>query len=190
MQRFLKFLPLILVCLLAFGCKKKPPLNPDATVIGRPDSPSRADFMAGEEPFGLVDGQELSGFGAGDGLAGRDSIFSGEGDRNYFSPVFFDFDQSIVRSQDRSLLDGVATELMQNPNFALLIEGHCDWKGTTEYNLALGESRAGAVRDYLVSLGVDPSRIETKSLGDQQAIPDAGPEQRAQDRRADLVLMQ
>lgn len=190
MQRLLKILPLILVCLLAFGCKKKPPLNPDATIVGRPDAPSRADFMAGDEPFGLVDGAELSGFGAGDGLAGRDAMFSGEGDHDYFPSIYFEFDQSMVRPQDRTLLDGVATELIRNPNFALLIEGHCDWKGTTEYNLALGESRAGAVRDYLISLGVDPARIETKSFGDQQAVPDAGPDQRAQDRRADLVLMQ
>lgn len=190
MQRFLKFLPLILISLFIFGCKKKPPLNPDATVIGRPDSPSRADFMVGDEPFGLVEGEELSGFGAGDGLADRNSMFSGEGDRDYFPSIYFDFDQSLVRPQDRPLLDGVATEMIQNPDFALLIEGHCDWKGTTEYNLALGDSRAGAVRDYLVSLGVDPARIETKSFGDQQAMPDAGPDQRAQDRRADLVLMQ
>jgi len=190
MQRFLKFLPLVLIALFVFGCKKKPPLNPDATVIGRPDSPSRADFMAGDEPFGLVGGEELSGFGTGDGLADRNSIFSGEGDRDYFPSIYFEFDQSLVRPQDRTLLDGVATEMIQNPDFALLIEGHCDWKGTTEYNLALGDSRAGAVRDYLVSLGVDPAKIETKSFGDQQAMPDAGPDQRAQDRRADLVLMQ
>ncbi|MGF1531754.1 MAG: OmpA family protein [Puniceicoccaceae bacterium] len=188
MERLLKILPLVAIILLAGGCKKKVPIDPEATVIGRPNNPNRGDFIAGDQPAPIIPG-DLTGFGPDDqGLLQRGEGFDGPGERNVFSPVFFDFDQSFVRPQDRPTLDGVATQLSANPSHRLLIEGHCDWKGTTEYNLVLGEKRAGEVRDYLIALGIDPSRLATKSFGDQMAAPNAGPDQRAQDRRADLVL--
>ncbi len=103
--------------------------------------------------------------------------------------VYFDFDQSVVRPQDRPRLVEAAEHLANNPNTGVIIEGHCDWRGTTEYNLALGDRRANSVRDFLISLGVSPDRIETVSFGDTMAQTEASENQMQQDRRADLVLV-
>ncbi|MEL0098219.1 MAG: OmpA family protein [Opitutae bacterium] len=70
----------------------------------------------------------------------------------------------------------------------LLIEGYCDWKGTAAYNKALGERRAHSVKDYLVELGADPRRIDTVSIGDEHAIPEAMADQASLDRRAEFVI--
>ena len=82
--------------------------------------------------------------------------------------IHFDFDRSDVRAQDAKILDANATWLKTNPQAVLLIEGHCDERGTNEYNLALGERRAAAARDYLVSRGIDAGRINTVSYGEQR----------------------
>ena len=70
----------------------------------------------------------------------------------------------------------------------LLIEGYCDWKGTSAYNKSLGERRANSVKEYLVELGSDPRRIDTLSIGDEHAIPEAMSDQASLDRRAEFVI--
>jgi peptidoglycan-associated lipoprotein len=82
--------------------------------------------------------------------------------------VYFDFDRYDIRSQDQAILDANATWLKQNEAAVLLIEGHCDERGTNEYNLALGERRAKATRDYLVSVGINASRITVISYGEER----------------------
>lgn len=82
--------------------------------------------------------------------------------------VFFAFDKASLTADARSTLERQAAWLKRYPSARIVIEGHCDERGTREYNLALGERRATAARDYLVSLGVDPSRIETVSLGEER----------------------
>ncbi len=82
--------------------------------------------------------------------------------------VFFDFDKAALTADARGTLERQAAWLKQYPSARITIEGHCDERGTREYNLALGERRATAARDYLVSLGIDPSRIETVSLGEER----------------------
>ena len=82
--------------------------------------------------------------------------------------VFFDFDKYDIRPADAKVLDSNATWLKTNANNLILIEGHCDERGTNEYNLALGERRADAVRDYLVSLGVATDRMTVLSKGEEQ----------------------
>ena len=81
------------------------------------------------------------------------------------STVLFDYDSSVVKDKERSKIEGVAAYLKGNPLNKLLIEGHCDERGTEEYNRALGERRALAVREYLIRLGVQGSRIRTISFG-------------------------
>jgi len=94
-----------------------------------------------------------------------------------------------VRPADRPLLQEAAQFLANNPGTKVIVEGHCDWRGTTEYNLALGDRRANSVRDYLVSLGVSQDRIETVSFGDRMAQTEANEQQMQEDRRADLILV-
>jgi peptidoglycan-associated lipoprotein len=82
--------------------------------------------------------------------------------------VFFDFDKYDVRPEDARTLDSNAGWLKSNPNHLVLIEGHCDERGTNEYNLALGERRAKATMNYLVSQGVQASRITIISYGEER----------------------
>ena len=82
--------------------------------------------------------------------------------------VFFDFDKYDIRPGDAKTLDGNASWLKSNPNQLLLIEGHCDERGTNEYNLALGERRAKSTMNYLVSQGVQASRITIISYGEER----------------------
>jgi peptidoglycan-associated lipoprotein len=82
--------------------------------------------------------------------------------------VFFDFDRSELRTDTRSILDQNAKLLKSNSDWDFVLEGHCDERGTVEYNLALGERRAQSVRSYLVNLGISASRIRTISYGEER----------------------
>jgi peptidoglycan-associated lipoprotein len=82
--------------------------------------------------------------------------------------IYFNFDKSDIRAADAKTLDASAAWLAANPNMLLLIEGHCDERGTPEYNLALGERRAKATAAYLVSKGVQAERINTVSYGEER----------------------
>ena len=84
--------------------------------------------------------------------------------------VHFDFDKAVIRSGDVKILDASAGWLKANPEQLLLIEGHCDERGTNEYNLALGERRAKAAMSYLVSRGVQASRITLISYGKERPL--------------------
>ena len=82
--------------------------------------------------------------------------------------VHFDFDKSDIRPDMRAALDAKARFLQEFPSIRVQVEGHCDERGTVEYNIALGHRRSQSSRDYLVSLGVKPSRIDTVSYGEER----------------------
>ncbi len=82
--------------------------------------------------------------------------------------IFFDFDRYEIRPDDASSLDADLEWLRSNRNSVVLIEGHCDERGTNEYNLALGEHRARATKNYLVANGIAASRITTFSYGEER----------------------
>jgi peptidoglycan-associated lipoprotein len=104
--------------------------------------------------------------------------------------IHFEFDRFEVRAQDKPVLDENAKWLKQN-SAQLLIEGHCDERGTNEYNLALGERRAKATRDYLVSIGVDGGRITVISYGEERPLcTDRAESCWAQNRRAHFLVKQ
>jgi len=84
------------------------------------------------------------------------------------APVYFDFDKSKVRPDMRPVLDRKAQFLHDFPSVRIQVEGHCDERGTAEYNIALGHRRAQQTKDYLVSLGVSASRIDTVSYGEER----------------------
>ena len=109
--------------------------------------------------------------------------------KSMFDDVRFDFDKSEVREDGRNTCRVVADYLKRNPRAKLLIEGHCDERGTAEYNLALGERRATAVMTYLVSLGVSQAGISTVSFGKEKPLdPGHDEEAWAKNRRAHFVL--
>jgi len=84
--------------------------------------------------------------------------------------VYFDFDKYDIRAADTKTLDANAAWLKSNPNHLVLIEGHCDERGTNEYNLALGERRAKSTMNYLVSQGVQANRITIISYGEERPV--------------------
>jgi peptidoglycan-associated lipoprotein len=84
--------------------------------------------------------------------------------------IFFAFDKSDIRPGDAKVLDATAAYLKANPSQLVLIEGHCDERGTAEYNLALGERRAKSAMNYLVSNGIEAGRITTISYGKERPV--------------------
>ncbi|HEU4371380.1 MAG TPA: peptidoglycan-associated lipoprotein Pal [Methylomirabilota bacterium] len=103
--------------------------------------------------------------------------------------IHFDFDKYDIRPVDAKVLDSNATWLKSNPNHLILIEGHCDERGTNEYNLALGERRAKSTMNYLVSQGVQASRITIISYGEERpACAQKNEECWAKNRRAHFLV--
>ena len=110
--------------------------------------------------------------------------------RGYIQDAFFGFDESTLSADAQSALTTSADWLKKNAQYNLLIEGHCDERGTEQYNLALGDRRANTAKEYLQTLGVDGSRIRTVSYGEERPF-DAGHDEAAwgKNRRAHLVLV-
>ncbi|MBV8119093.1 MAG: peptidoglycan-associated lipoprotein Pal [Alphaproteobacteria bacterium] len=128
------------------------------------------------------------GAGATGGVGGAGAVVPGSqqdlaqsaGDR-----VFFAFDRSDITPESQQTLQRQAEWLQRYPNVTVTIEGHCDERGTREYNLALGERRANAAKQVLVAAGVSPSRISTISYGkDRPVVPGSNEEAWAQNRVA------
>jgi peptidoglycan-associated lipoprotein len=84
--------------------------------------------------------------------------------------VYFDFDKYNLKPEARTTLEAQAAWLKKFPALTITVEGHCDERGTREYNLGLGERRANAVKDYLTALGVAPSRVKTISYGEERPV--------------------
>ena len=107
----------------------------------------------------------------------------------YFENVYFEFDSSRIARSERSKIEAVADHLGRNTGHRALLVGHCDERGSGEYNMALGERRALAARAYLIGLGIDPSRVLTKSYGEEQP-EDPGHHESSWrlNRRADFVI--
>ena len=104
--------------------------------------------------------------------------------------VYFAYDRSTVGASERSKVETLADFLEEHPRYYVVIEGHCDERGSDEYNRALGERRALAVKEYLTTLGIAGDRIRTVSYGEERpAVPDATTEAKhALNRRAEFLL--
>jgi peptidoglycan-associated lipoprotein len=185
---------LLLSILLFSSCSKK--IDPDTSLIR--NKGSDIDSTTGVGGFNTGTGDEFSI--AGDPLLGiNDDLLAPRGNAldafsdplntiRPFEPVYFGFDQYNINASERDKLTEIASFLKDNPKARLLVEGYCDWKGTPAYNKSLGDRRATTVKSYLTDLGADQSRIETVSIGDESAIPNADGEQAKLDRRAAFVV--
>jgi len=101
---------------------------------------------------------------------------------------YFDYDKSVLKPADLSALEMHAQILRRNPDRSVILEGHCDERGTREYNLALGERRADSVRTFLLSAGVSGRQIETVSYGEEQPA-DPGHNEAAWERNRRAVMV-
>jgi len=165
------FLILVLVIAAAValsGCGKKPVAEPVA------------------EP---MDTQALRGDDLP--LTDRDETIYVEPGAGVFENIHFEFDKYRIRPDDEPILQRIARWLKENENIRVLIEGHCDERGTNEYNMALGEQRALAARRYLVGLGVSSDRLVTISYGEERPLDRASNEDAwARNRRAQFSVSQ
>lgn len=106
-----------------------------------------------------------------------------------FDYIYFDYDKFNVKPEFRDTLNKVADWLKKNDNYRLRIEGNCDERGTSEYNLALGERRANSAKDYLVKLGIDNGKLNTISYGKERPVdPGHNEEAWAKNRNAHFVV--
>jgi len=106
-----------------------------------------------------------------------------------FKNVNFDFDRYDIRPDAREILKVIGKHLLENPKIEIMIEGHCDERGTREYNLVLGEQRALSVRRFLVGLGAAPGRLHTVSYGKDMPLDPASIEEAwAKNRRAEFKI--
>lgn len=166
------------VALPLAGCGKKP-LNTDVTTNpggggnngagGNGNSNgSGADNPGGSDKGGSMSQDELS---------------------KIVQDIFFEYDDATLSAAARDILSTNASHLAELTQLRLLIEGHCDERGTVEYNLALGQRRADATKSYLVSLGVDGGRLATRSLGEERPFASGSDESAwSQNRRAHFVV--
>lgn len=110
--------------------------------------------------------------------------------RGYLQDAFFAYDESTLSPEAQAALTAAANWLKKNPQYNLLIEGHCDERGTEQYNLALGDRRANTAKEYLMTLGVDGNRIRTVSYGEERPFDPGHTESAwAKNRRAHLVIV-
>jgi len=147
MPKKLRLVTMAAVLVLA-GCASKPKPAPEAP----PPAPPPSSAVQGQVESTVVPGS-VQDFRV-----------------NVGDTVHFDYDKYAVTSEDRDLLQRQASWLQKYPQVRVTIEGHCDERGTREYNLALGARRANSVKEYLVSLGVSSARMDTISYGKERPI--------------------
>ena len=108
-----------------------------------------------------------------------------------FAPVYFGFDASQLAPAELSKIEAVAQHLQTKTDRVVIIEGNCDERGSNEYNLSLGDLRAIAIRDYLVTLGIDAKRIQSKSYGEEKpAVSGHGEGAWSKNRRGEFAVFQ
>ena len=174
-------LAFVAAALVLSGCTKKPVRpSPDQTLMG-PNTGGTVTPIAVETPTTVDPNSQLTI---------RDGVLEDEFTiRGLLQPVYFEFNQSTIRQSERAKLEAAVDYLKKNPQHRLLLEGHCDWRGTAEYNLGLGDRRAGASKQYVIKLGVDVKKLETLSKGSLDAVKNGTEEQMGKDRRVDLVIL-
>lgn len=139
-----------------------------------------------EEQMMAIEGYDIPLEPLTEGIAFSDPS---EEDALILQDIHFDFDRSDIKDQERIVLDGISGWMLENPEAMLQIEGHCDERGTKEYNLALGERRALVVRSFLTELTINPDRLHTISYGEEQPLcTDSTEECWTQNRRAHFLV--
>src|SRR5437588_8331636 len=184
---------LLVVGVVLAGCAKRPATTQAAAPAPTGAAATTPGAMAATKPGGGAGGGTTGSGGGGSqpsggGATARPDVkeFAAVAD---LKDIHFDFDKYDIRPGDAKTLDGNAGWLKSNPNHLLLIEGHCDERGTNEYNLALGERRAKSTMNYLVSQGVQASRITIISYGEERPVCSQKTEECwAKNRRAHFLV--
>lgn len=169
----------LLIALTMSGCPKKTPPPSDASL----------DSGGGFESQGLGE-KNLSAGATSDSGQRLDERLSGKGEGGPLRDAHFAYDSYDLSSEARETLQSNADWLRSNSQVKVEIEGHCDERGTVEYNLALGAKRAKAVRDYIASLGIASDRLSTISYGEELPLcRDQGEDCWQQNRRVHFLVL-
>lgn len=172
---------LFLGSLVACGGSKRPPAVATGGASSRGAGPS-----GGAEP--LSEGPDIQAVDR-DAASSADLLSDASGEGGPLEDIRFDYDSSELPAEARALLERHAQWIKGHPGLRVAVEGHCDERGTVEYNLALGDQRARAARDYLVSLGVDTALLTTVSYGKERPLDTGGGEAAwARNRRAHFAV--
>ncbi|MDE0768370.1 MAG: OmpA family protein [Opitutaceae bacterium] len=167
------------------GCKKKPrrPSPIDTAHLGGGAGSGSGDQFENLNDDNLFDNP--------DDVIGSRVISDGQvGDPDVIRViVYFDFDSAGIKVSERAKIAQAADHMRSHPGDLLILEGHCDWKGTPEYNLALGERRSSSVKQYMETLGIASSSLETLSKGDLNAVEGAASDQMSKDRRVVFLVV-
>lgn len=166
----MKKILIIFLLVLAFGCAKK-----YVTTPGEPVTPAETTKEEATKPEVEIKREVVEEVVVPSDKEVKEEIFQ-EGaipltkeEASILKDVLFDFDKYSVRHDARPILDAIASYLKKE-RLSIVIEGHCDDRGTNEYNLALGERRAKSVRDYLSSLGISQARMSFVTYGEEKQL--------------------
>lgn len=181
----------LVVCMVSFcgGCAKKVKTEPVVTPEVQEEAVTPTETKA-EEPVTPPAEKQESELDKSLTKAETPGIEGEASESSKLKNVYFAFDRSDLSAEARNILKESADLLKQSPDTKIQIEGHCDERGSTSYNLALGERRAASVRDYLVSLGVPSDMLSTISYGEEKPA-DAGHNEEAwaKNRRAHMIVL-
>ncbi len=194
-MRSVLMVPAALLILVASGCAKEPVTMP-ASMTPSPGASGGSTASRSQPSISQPStSQSTAPGGTTRPAAGRtDSTTARPSPRDFsgvaaLKDINFDYDKYDIRPTDAKILDASAAWLKSNARTLLLIEGHCDERGTNEYNLALGEQRAKAAMSYLVALGIQASRISIVSYGEEQPLcNERGEACWAKNRRAHFLI--
>lgn len=168
------------------GCAKKAPVTTEPVGVTAPDTAkAEADAKAAAAEAARKEREALLEKELKE-KAEREKLLA---EAATFGDIYFDFDKYDLKPEARNVLSRLGDWLVEHGNFEIAIEGHCDERGTKEYNLALGERRAEAGKTYLVNLGVDAMRITTISYGEELPLdPGHNEEAWSKNRRDHFVI--
>ncbi len=174
-----KVLSLLAAALFVTACATEPQDSGATSGTGSSSTGAKSAGMASSTPKPMAMAQP-----SGPAPGSIEDLVVNVGDR-----VFFDFDKAGIKPDAAETLNRQAAWLKKFPKHVVVIEGHCDERGTREYNLALGDRRANAVREYLISIGVTANRIETISYGKERpAVLGASESAWSQNRRGVTIV--
>jgi len=199
-MKYAKLLNLLMIVLaLSFGvvgCKRKPVgVTPIAGMTGKIGGTNDTSGLITAPPLAPDQNTNVKPIDTTAGVIGQNVRFdpgSMNSNPTFFAAntVYFDFDRATIKPSETGKIEEVSKYLQANPTHAVQIEGHCDERGTEQYNLSLGERRALSVREYLVTAGIQPDRIFTISYGESRpADPGHNEAAWAKNRRGVFVLL-
>lgn len=180
------------ITLVGTGCRKRPaditPLRKQDQIVRPGDS--GMEGLQPIDPNAGANGTDNLGGGPQSTKFGNPDDFNQDRSTLAANTVHFDYDSSVVKGAETGNVEAVANYMKANATLGLLVEGHCDERGTEDYNNSLGERRATALRESLIGLGVNPEHVVTRSYGEYKPVAQGQDESAyRQNRRGEFVVL-